>query len=547
MDWIQILDPSNPKHPIDIDLPDPSLSLLMLQPDTVLLAVGHGLANVNRYNGHTAAPYSVAAHSVALALWNVRGHFESAKCKDPHVGALYHTHAQEALAHLLHDAPEGLGLGDVCAPVKRLIASEALEQFERLATYAVMGAVCRLFDPRREGADAEQIKRDLARLFDRVKRADTRILLDEFGAFVRYSPRKRDTLAGVGPLGIPQGPLRALAGLSPRAQTLLFAGVGLALRVCALGSPDDHEPFIPLLAREIERVRHWRGIGTHADAALALILAESILTDESSPQDHEVPQPCSFAPYAFHLRAEPDAVERFAAALTDRAAGTEKGADRLASQALRYGFEWHVHAPHTDNSKHGWRVAIEDGQGAHVSFARKSSRWQPEGMTQDEALARIFGAKTPNHFAAMIARAHPLAYEQASVLRLARLLTDPVVQDGQDDEQRAAAIKARAEKIAQALHMFRCPYGVTVWPEELSHISTFGLLTGEKNGQPAPRAQGDVLLYFNTPSETWHALANPQAPHRAPAHVGAASPVELGALLLDAEWQISPVAFRLDD
>lgn len=540
MDWIQILDPTDPTHPIDVDLPDPTLSLLMLQPHTALLAVGHGLAGINRYCHHTLAPYSVAAHSLALGLWSVRGFFAAAKCKDPRIGSLYHVHAQEALAHLVHDAAEALGLSDPTAPIKRMIASEGLEQYERRAVYAVMGAVCRKFDPRPEDHDRAQIERDLHALFERVKRADTRILLDEYGAFVRHSARKRDALAGVGPLGLPQGPLRALASLSPRAQALLFVALGLTLaRITNMGDACD-EPFLPMLAKQIEDVRHWRGIGTHQDAALALILAESILTDDSSPQDHDVPQPCSFPPVTFHLRAEGDALERFAAALADRDAGTERAADRLASQAVRYGFEFHTRPPHSDDDPRGWRVEIENHRGERTTFARvkgKPARWGCPDKTDQEAVAAIFAAQTPDHFRAMIGRGHPLSYEQAIVLRLARLLADPTVHKGQDDAQRAAAIEARAEKIHEALGLFQVNCGVSVALEALTH---------EQAQEKMHTLPGSVLLYFEPTSEAWRAGAIPD--RLAPKDIEATeSPAKLAALLLDAEWQLPPIAFRLDD
>lgn len=545
MDWIQILDPSRPQDPIAIDLPDPTHSILTLGADTILLAVGHGLSGVHRYNHHTVAPYTVAAHAIALGLWSVRGFFAQAKCKDPRIGSLYHLHAQEALAHLLHDAAEALGLSDPTAPIKRLIASEAMEQFERRAVYAVMGAVCPLFDPRpsktRPDPDPAQIERDMDRLFERVKRADTRILLDEYGAFVRFSARKRDALAGVGPLGIPQGPLRALASLSPRAQTLLFAALGLTLRACCLLGPNDFECFVPLLAKQLDDVRHWRGVGTREDAALALIVAEAILCDDSSPQDYDVPQPCCLPPIAFHLRAEPDAMERFAVALADRYAGSQSAADRLASQAMRYGFEWHVLAPHADDDKHGWRVQIEDPSGQRVTFERTKgtkanpARWGNAALGQAEAVARVFGALPPDHFRAVIARAHPLAFEQACLLRLARLLNDPTVQEGQDDKQRAAAIKARAEQIGQSLALFQCRYLVSVWPEALTDGQAWTMLD---------ELSSDFLLYFHPVSDKWCAYA---APGRATASASAVSPhTELAALLLDAEWQVPPIAFRLE-
>ena len=85
--------------------------------------IAHALALVNRYNGHTPAPYSVAQHSVLVAerVMELTGDHEL------------------ALWGLLHDASEAY-ICDVPRPVKRQLAGYA--EVER----SVMAAICTRFD-----------------------------------------------------------------------------------------------------------------------------------------------------------------------------------------------------------------------------------------------------------------------------------------------------------------------------------------------------------------------------------------------------------------
>jgi hypothetical protein len=46
-----------------------------LQPHALLGALGHALCALPRYGGQTPAPYSVGAHSLALALYTLRASF----------------------------------------------------------------------------------------------------------------------------------------------------------------------------------------------------------------------------------------------------------------------------------------------------------------------------------------------------------------------------------------------------------------------------------------------------------------------------------------
>ncbi len=61
--------------------------------------IAHSLANINRFNGHTCVPYSVAEHCIRMSF-----------TEDGYPG--------EPLANLLHDAAEAY-LTDLCSPQKR--------------------------------------------------------------------------------------------------------------------------------------------------------------------------------------------------------------------------------------------------------------------------------------------------------------------------------------------------------------------------------------------------------------------------------------------
>lgn len=66
--------------------------------------IAHALSNINRYNGHTTVPYTVAEHSMRVAyLLKCQGYTPAAQ-----------------LAGLLHDATEAY-IGDVATPIKQLL------------------------------------------------------------------------------------------------------------------------------------------------------------------------------------------------------------------------------------------------------------------------------------------------------------------------------------------------------------------------------------------------------------------------------------------
>lgn len=95
---------------------------LELRPkDIEVVDIAHALANINRYNGHTKHPLSVAEHSVRCA--------RRVSKADP---------ARPWL--LLHDAPEYL-LGDMVAPLKYLPEFQAYLEIEA----QVMEVICKRF------------------------------------------------------------------------------------------------------------------------------------------------------------------------------------------------------------------------------------------------------------------------------------------------------------------------------------------------------------------------------------------------------------------
>lgn len=92
--------------------------------------VAHGLAHLNRYGGHTKRPYTVAEHSLWVALYLAFEGSENAGFREaanllalgqvePRLGGLAESRRRLALCGLAHDAPEGCGLVDVPGPVLR--------------------------------------------------------------------------------------------------------------------------------------------------------------------------------------------------------------------------------------------------------------------------------------------------------------------------------------------------------------------------------------------------------------------------------------------
>jgi len=140
-------------HPADIDHDHPAghgfirtvsgLWVHLLEPDLTglpLQDVATALSHVNRFGGHTPAPYSVAEHSIHVAtqLWRMFGDDEL------------------AAAGLFHDATEAF-LGDMVRPLKN-----ALPEY-------------RVLEARMEEAVADRFRLNL--LHDpRVKEVDLAIL-----------------------------------------------------------------------------------------------------------------------------------------------------------------------------------------------------------------------------------------------------------------------------------------------------------------------------------------------------------------------------------
>lgn len=88
------------------------------RPDDIFIEdIAHALANVNRYNGHTPVPYSVAQHSVIVSL----------ECNP-----------EDAFWGLMHDASEGY-IGDMISPIKRY-----LPEYTKVE-HNLMEKICRRF------------------------------------------------------------------------------------------------------------------------------------------------------------------------------------------------------------------------------------------------------------------------------------------------------------------------------------------------------------------------------------------------------------------
>ena len=161
---------------------------LNLKPaDVCLEDVAHHLSAVCRYNGATRRHYSVAEHSVLVAL-----HLEA----DGWAGA-----PTRLLNALLHDAAEAY-LQDVIGPIKSSFPLMAAA--ERSALLAVHEAL------RVPYIDSAMIRGE-------IKLVDRRICLDERAALLpRHDPRKRWGVDRLEPLGV------EVKGLPARRAKALF-------------------------------------------------------------------------------------------------------------------------------------------------------------------------------------------------------------------------------------------------------------------------------------------------------------------------------------
>lgn len=147
--------------------------------DEVLLEdIAHHLSRINRYNGAARLEsYSVAEHSVLMAMW------------------LLEAHGDPLLAYqgLFHDAPEAY-IGDMVRPLKRnMPAFVAAEGPVYSAVVDAMPILRRSHEPRGLGPDYE--------LDDRVHAADNRILVDE-RAQVMYQSGNPWGIDHLEPLGV---------------------------------------------------------------------------------------------------------------------------------------------------------------------------------------------------------------------------------------------------------------------------------------------------------------------------------------------------------
>lgn len=81
---------------IRFDVINPTVDMINIED------IAHALAGINRFNGHTRRPYSVAQHSVLVSR------------------IVEHFNPELAWWGLMHDAAEAY-LGDIAAPIKRLV------------------------------------------------------------------------------------------------------------------------------------------------------------------------------------------------------------------------------------------------------------------------------------------------------------------------------------------------------------------------------------------------------------------------------------------
>lgn len=98
----------------------PTRGVNPIRPETFvpkLTEIVHALPHINRYNGHTPFPYSVAHHSVLCMV-----------VAEADYGIVEH---HKLLYLLLHDAPEAY-VQDIIRPLKRYVSDELIEIEKRI-------------------------------------------------------------------------------------------------------------------------------------------------------------------------------------------------------------------------------------------------------------------------------------------------------------------------------------------------------------------------------------------------------------------------------
>ncbi len=454
-DWFQILIPTTPPRYYVLDMDDPAKSLRSLAPEALLSSLAHALCGLRRYGGHTRRPYTVGAHCAALALYRVRVAFDRAK-GDPSGVILAPADAVEALCALLHDAAEGLGLGDVVGPVKRLVGGPEMDNYEDAVVAACLAAVCPHMDHTHNPEQADTIRAELLRAMVRVKRWDARILLDEFAVVVRHAARPWDSVLGVFPLGLPRGPFAALAELGEPAAELLFVGLGLALARCAnaphraarTGHPvsDFEDVFFHVLERSLLEARVTLAHTTRADEGLALVLARALIADPASRPDV---QPCRIGPAEYFRLAHPRAAETWARDVEQIFAQTHHDAAKLAYRAERMGLRADLCYMYLKDDEPA-RVVVYSGKTSRTFEAHADEseyfeappRWRV--MAEAPPTIREVTRDIINEALSVLPEPHRQFHEQARLLRLANDLG--ALAHG---ELRGASAEAVAEVLAR--------------------------------------------------------------------------------------------------
>lgn len=398
--------------------------LRALQPHTLLGALGHALCALPRYGGQTPRPYSVGAHSLALALYALRPAFSTIATPQTH--SLPHAQAALALVALLHDGPEGLGLGDIISPIKRALGG-VTKAWEDATERAILAALCpSLLEP--AGASHYDMTRE------GVGALDLRILLDEQAHILGSVPHPWDDLLGIGPLRLPQGPFLALVALRPQAAALLFVALGMTL-LDALKPRNTRPspPFAQALEQSLGQALTYAPAGvTQADVWTAHKIALGLITDAPHTPDK---QPCTFAPAAFLLRAQPYALEDFCYRLHDPHAGSEQAADRLCAWGQKFGFETRMVVLDVVEDVPEFGVFMHNTSGQSVTFHRAKTEdgevmWgvldtykvKPSAQSPAPSVQDLFAGEMPHDLYRMALRSHPLSAQGVHLLYLTRLL-----------------------------------------------------------------------------------------------------------------------------
>ena len=245
----------------------------------LLWALAQSLGDLIRFGGHTRKSISVAVHSVSMALYALRGGGKTA--------------VSVALAALLHDSAEGLGLGDIVGPVRAAVHCEDLRRWELGVTDEVVKYIM--------GFDRSVDDLDM----DRAMALDRCVLWNEFHEVIGTAARPWYAFRGV--FGLPLPGYRDLLNLGASDVKAMFWALGAALLSARDNDDYDLSTIGMALREKLADYRDTRGRRLSRTQQNRILQAVATCVDRAVVEDYsDADGPADIRPAAFHVLMGPD-------------------------------------------------------------------------------------------------------------------------------------------------------------------------------------------------------------------------------------------------